>query len=681
MPQVKTAKLLFVGFLTLTASFIGCSDPNAQSPINSDTGSHAANWLPAAHMAAATSDLDSCSTCHGADFNGGISGVSCTSCHLGSSTSVHPATWVPVYSTHGPYATANGTNACSNQYCHGPSLTGVPNSGPSCTSCHLGSPTSVHPADWVPVYSTHGPYVKANSTSACANQYCHGLSLTGVANSGPSCTLCHLGGLTSGHPADWVPIYSTHGPYATANGTNSCSNQYCHGPSLTGVPNSGPSCTSCHLGSPTSVHPADWVPVYSTHGPYVKANSTSACANQYCHGLSLTGVANSGPSCTSCHLGGLTSGHPADWVPIYSTHGPYVTANGTNSCSNQYCHGTTLTGVPDSGPSCTLCHLGTPTSVHPTDWVPVYSTHGPYVNTNPTGTSACANQYCHGPSLAGVPDSGPSCTSCHMGGVTNIHPAGWLGDACTNHGNYALTNGTTGCANIYCHGATLGGVPQSGPSCTKCHPTIPTSPSCGTCHGIPPAGTAYPNIAGKHAKHMALNGVTCTTCHNRSCDQHMNGTVDVIFNAAYNAKSGTGSFNTTAKTCSEVSCHGGPRTQTLAQLQSNQSTTSQTPDWYTGTITVNSQCDKCHIYGTTEYNSYFSGKHFKHLGGDAVIYADCLDCHDTIKLANPAVHFANLNTNVISAGTASATTWWWLNYNGTTCTYAGCHQGETRTWW
>jgi predicted CxxxxCH...CXXCH cytochrome family protein len=571
MPQVKTARLLFVGFLALTASFIGCSDPNAQSPINSDTGSHAANWLPEAHMTAAVSDMDSCSACHGADFAGGISGV-------------------------------------------------------SCTACHLGSTTSVHPANWIPVYSTHGPYVNTNSTNACANRYCHGSSLTGV-------------------------------------------------------PDSGPSCTSCHLGSPTSVHPADWVPVYSTHGPYVKTNSTSACANQYCHGLSLTGVANSGPSCTSCHLGGLTSGHPADWVPIYSTHGPYVTANGTNSCSNQYCHGTTLAGVPDSGPSCTLCHLGTPTSVHPTDWIPVYSTHGPYVNASPTGTSACANQYCHGPSLAGVPDSGPSCTSCHMGGVTNIHPAGWMGDACTNHGSYALTNGTTGCANIYCHGATLAGVPQSGPSCRKCHPTIPTSPSCGTCHGIPPNGSAYPDLPGKHSKHLALNGVTCAACHNRSCDQHMNGTVDVIFNAAYNAKSGTGSFNTTAKTCSEVSCHGGPRTQTLAQLQSNQSSTSQTPDWYTGSIAVGSQCQACHIYGTTEYNSYYSGKHFFHLGGRGNIYATCTDCHDTTILSNASRHFPDLGSNVISAGTASATTWWWLNYNGTTCTYAGCHQGETRTWW
>jgi hypothetical protein len=589
MPQVKAAKSLFAGFLVLTAFFIGCSDPNAQSPINPDSGSHSANWLPSAHMEAAASNPGSCSACHGADFNGGISGV-------------------------------------------------------SCTSCHLGSPTSVHPADWDPVYSAHGPYVNTNSTNACANQYCHGSSLSGV-------------------------------------------------------PDSGPSCTSCHLGSPTSVHPADWVPVYSAHGPYVKANSSSACANQYCHGLSLTGVLNSGPSCTSCHLGGLTSGHPADWVPVYSTHGPYVTANGTNSCSNQSCHGTTLTGVPDSGPSCTVCHLGSPTSVHPADWVPMYSTHGPYVNTSPTGTSACANQYCHGYSLSGVPDSGPSCTSCHMGGVTNIHPAGWLGDACSNHGNYALTNGTTGCSNVYCHGTNLGGVPQSGPSCTKCHPTIPTSPSCGTCHGIPPdgsvpAGNVFPNLPGKHATHLALNGVTCATCHNRSCDQHMNGTVDVIFDPAYNAETGTASFGGTSAgaTCGNVSCHGGPRTQRIRTIPSQgiytqvtsastwTSDPSGTPDWYSGSISLNdtNQCFSCHAYGNTLYNGYFSGKHYFHV----IEYGmTCITCHDTLKLTNASFHFPNLRAHVISSSTASASTNSWLNYNGTTCTNAsiGCHP-DTRNW-
>jgi predicted CxxxxCH...CXXCH cytochrome family protein len=316
---------------------------------------------------------------------------------------------------------------------------------------------------------------------------------------------------------------------------------------------------------------------------------------------------------------------------------------------------------------------------HAANWLPTAHMEAATSDLNSCGA-------CHGANYSGGV-SGVSCTSCHMGGVTNIHPAGWLGDACTNHGTFVLTSpsGTSGCSNAYCHGTNLGGVPESGPSCTKCHPTIPTSPSCGTCHGTPPNGLAptgnvYPNLPGKHATHMALNGVTCAACHNRSCDQHMNGTVDVMFDAVYNAKSGTGSFNTTAKTCQEVSCHGGPRTQTLAQMEQNppQYDLAQTPDWYTGSITVASQCQTCHIYGTTEYNSYLSGKHFFHR-----IHATCIDCHDTIKLTNPAIHFPNLSSPVISAGTASATTNSWLNYNGTTCTNAntGCHQGDTRNWW
>jgi predicted CxxxxCH...CXXCH cytochrome family protein len=320
------------------------------------------------------------------------------------------------------------------------------------------------------------------------------------------------------------------------------------------------------------------------------------------------------------------------------------------------------------------------TASHAANWLPVAHMEAATSDLNSCGT-------CHGDDYTGGV-SGVSCSSCHLGGVTNIHPAGWLGDACSNHGKYALENGTAGCANIYCHGANLGGVTQSGPSCTKCHATIPTSSICGTCHGIPPdglapAGNAYPNLPGKHATHMALNGVACTTCHNRPCDQHMNGTVDVIFNQVYSAQSGTGSFNITAKTCSEVSCHGGTRTQTLAQMQHDppQSDPGQTPDWYAGTIDVITQCQACHIYGKTEYNSYYSGKHFFHLGGDGLQRATCTTCHDTLILSDASKHFPDLGSHIISAGTASATVWWYLNYNGTTCSYAGCHGGETRNWW
>ncbi len=636
MLQAKRAQFLFAFFLTLTFWVMSCSSGNDKSPVSPDTGTHPAGWLPVAHSQAAASDLTSCKSCHGNDLAGGIAGVSCTSCHLGSPTSVHPTDWAPVYAAHGPYVDAKGTTACSNQYCHGTGLTGVAGSGPSCTACHLGSPTSVHPTDWAPVYTAHGPYVDAKGTTACSNQYCHGTGLTGVAGSGPSCTLCHLGG-------------------------------------------------------PTSVHPSDWDPIYTTHGPYVDANTTARCANQYCHGLNLTGVPSSGPSCTSCHIGGITSGHPSNWVPIYSTHGPYVDANGTSSCANESCHGQQLTGVAGSGPSCTACHLGSPTSIHPTNWVPAYATHGPYVDSN--GTTACSNQYCHGPQLTGVTASGPSCTSCHMGGPTSIHPAAWQGDACTNHGPYAYTNGTAGCSNIYCHGADLGGVSQSGPSCTKCHSPIPNSGQCNYCHGIPPNGTTYPNITGSHAVHMQLGGVQCQTCHNRPCEQHGDGTVEVVFDPVYSAETGTATFTkASGAVCSNVSCHGGPRSQRIRTTSTNTTTfytqvTSQTtwtsdpsvtPDWYTGSISLNdtTQCFSCHTYGNTLYNGYYSGHHYFHVIEQGIT---CISCHDTLKLTNYAFHFPDLSTHVISSVTASASVISYINFNGTTCTSQICHS-DTRSW-
>jgi hypothetical protein len=130
--------MLLAGLLFIS----GCSSstPNAQTNFNVHTGQHAAGWLPAGHMVAASGSGatvgSSRTDCHGADLSGGISGVSCTSCHLGGPTAIHPASWTLIYKDHGPYVDSNGTGACSNQYCHGSNLQGVQDSGPPCTKCH-----------------------------------------------------------------------------------------------------------------------------------------------------------------------------------------------------------------------------------------------------------------------------------------------------------------------------------------------------------------------------------------------------------------------------------------------------------------------------------------------------------------------------------------------------------------
>ncbi len=313
MSQIK--KITIAGLLIIFVIFIsgllmiggcGSSTPNAKAPFNADTQQHAANWLPAGHKVAAQEDLNDCAQCHGSDFAGGISLVSCSQCHLGGYNSVHPAAWgTSVDLNHGPYVQSNGDMACANASCHGTALTGVDQSGPSCTSCHIGGIDSSHPTNWgTPIALNHAPYVAVNGTSSCANAACHGTDLKG--STGPSCTLCHLGDATSVHPSDWTPpAFANHAQFVRINGVSACQNNFCHGSSLTGVVNSGPSCTSCHLGGVYSVHPAEFSNPTITlpgHAIYVlNTGSANSCTNAACHGANLQGVPDSGPSCASCH--------------------------------------------------------------------------------------------------------------------------------------------------------------------------------------------------------------------------------------------------------------------------------------------------------------------------------------------------------------------------------------------
>jgi predicted CxxxxCH...CXXCH cytochrome family protein len=138
--------------------------------------------------------------------------------------------------------------------------------------------------------------------------------------------------------------------------------------------------------------------------------------------------------------------------------------------------------------------------------------------------------------------------------------------------------------------------------------------------------------------------------------------VDVTFLSAYNAKNGPAAYSSAGATCSNVSCHGG----------------QTTPGWLSGAvIDVNTQCASCHVSGTTQYDSYFSGEHTKHVVEQNIA---CFTCHDITLLA--VNHFTKLNTTTME-GPASATISSALNFvpgvtpNTDTCTPA-CH--GTQTW-
>ena len=169
----------------------GCGDGNSLSTFDVK-GGHPPGWLPTGHTVAAQRDILSCTDCHGHDFAGGISKVPCTRCHLGNQQAIHPVQWGQyAYALHGSYVRRNGSTSCANALCHGTNLDGIGGTGPSCTSCHMGGATSVHPLPWNVEITLHAGFVGQNGTSVCRNVVCHGANLQGVFLSGPGCNACH----------------------------------------------------------------------------------------------------------------------------------------------------------------------------------------------------------------------------------------------------------------------------------------------------------------------------------------------------------------------------------------------------------------------------------------------------------------------------------------------------------
>jgi len=191
MSQIKTILRVIMACALPLVLVAGCGTPNEKAAFDSDAQAHTSAWM-SEHNVAAKADVNSCTECHGADLDGGVAKVSCTACHLGGTMKIHPSAWTsPIAFDHSPYVALQGTSGCANMNCHGTSLLGGV-TGPSCSSCHIGGPTSFHPADWAGSISTkHGEYVNINGTQSCANASCHGPDLLGIPGISQACNVCH----------------------------------------------------------------------------------------------------------------------------------------------------------------------------------------------------------------------------------------------------------------------------------------------------------------------------------------------------------------------------------------------------------------------------------------------------------------------------------------------------------
>ena len=336
----------------------------------------------------------------------------------------------------------------------------------------------------------------------------------------------------------------------------------------------------------------------------------------------------------------------------------------------QGCHGTPGTIFFDGGlasTKCSTCHGAA--KAHPTTWFQAASPFPSYVvshrdaGNRPVACALCHNLTAPG---AGPMIGAPSCfsasfsnadgvsASCHANGpsaanhaVPFVDPAHFLATPATFAGN---------CGN--CHAITGASPAAAAPLCTVCHAAGSplTALNCTSCHAVPPnggAGAVYPNIAGNHTVHLALNSagtpVSCDTCHNglgtKTLSHYNRANArpglnalrvppgDATFLATYNAKTGASAFdNSIVLSCGNVSCHGG----------------QATPNWQTGILNVNTQCTSCHAPGTAQFNSYNSGRHSLSEHSSRA----CTVCHNTTTLA--VNHFTNLGTSALE-GPASAT--------------------------
>ncbi len=520
----------------------------------------------------------------------------------------HPKGWVDVH----PGQALSSLAVC--QQCHEMSPLRTGSLVPSCMSsaCHHA------PVPGWAVPGSHGLRAKAAQDATggglVACQMCHGANFAGGA-SGLACASCH--GVKAPHPAK---------PWRAPGLAHSTTD-----------PSNAPVCIQCHYpGSPNNPagHPATPAP----------AGTAPGCFNN-----------------TGCHG---DAGAPHALGPIWKepTSGAFHGLEAKKDLGYcQSCHGTPGTTRFEGGAAptkCSTCH--TVAKAHSDPWhsAPVSSFPGytPSHRNALSRTTACT--ICHDVIKGRTPPEpgAPSCFSgsfngagCHANGPgAPSHPVPFIDPA---HFTVTPTGFVPNCSG--CHAVSGTSPTPSAPLCTACHQAGSplTAPNCTSCHVRPPSGTVFPNMAGKHAKHDALAGVTgqCTSCHATSDSMtqlhydHANGRAgsdalrvppgETAFLATFSAKAGAASFDPSSQTCSNMSCHGGVKT----------------PGWQNGSIdsAADAGCRQCHTLGTAlgvpENNSHFSGTHAKHL--DAKVNALCTDCHAMGNASNGARnHFKFLNT-------------------------------------
>jgi predicted CxxxxCH...CXXCH cytochrome family protein len=661
--------------VALVGSLLSCGENSATSAANQPP----ASWtVPPSDRATADATAEA-PVCAAIDAHSRhvASGIRCNACHPhGARYGFTDAfTYPGGTSTEGGTFTRgeNGSPTTCTVACHSP--LDAPThpvswdaSGPlACLSCHA--------ADALP--STHPPVSPTASRADC--EVCH-------------TTENHTGGtvVLAPHVAGWMsPGDPSFHPVAANRGLANC--QVCHAPDLSGGA-AGVSCAGCHDEQGPSGTIAWQTNCTMCHGgadepsgapPKTLWGYASDPVRTGAHMAHVVGSAVAPPyDCAVCHVkptDALTAGH-VDEVATNEDPVATVTFSGiaalelspawdraTGTCSNTYCHGTTIAGGTLKVPVWTVLD-GTQAACGTCHGVPPAAPHPPA----PNGLLDCAP--CHQPT---IDETGeiipPGAGGKHLNGNIEAtgHPLTFMNSADPGFHAFAANRGLDSCQA--CHGVALDGVNASvrKVACATCH-GVAWATTCSMCHGGTdtnlgsPPETTWGNSAdlvrvGAHTRHVlgstTARPIDCAECHAKPTDAFTLGhiglasTAEVTFGPL--AAQGTlPVWNRATGTCASTYCHGGTML----------GGTVTTPNWTSGSS--QKACGACHG------NPPVTGKHW-HVADD---FATCGDCHGAAYNSGTKIDLAVHANGVKNLGPV-ITRW-----DGKYC-YNACHGNTRKTWY
>lgn len=340
-------------------------------------------------------DFDLCKECHGGDYNGGISGSSCLTCHEDSPESCNTCHGRSFNSSGGPPKDVEGNVSVENRGvgAHKECVSGGTWSRPvACDECHI-VPTDLRDPGhidsspyaeitWGALANAGGLIPEFTAELQCKNTYCHGgysedhlaysPTWTIVDGSQSACTTCHQippivmsSRLSISHSPALTDCSICHTLVIDSDLNIIDKSRHIDGQIDTDAPEN---CNACHGQSsdPTGAPPKD-----------LAGNTSTGFRGVGAHSSHLTGGLFSRPvECSECHVVpndifdeghiDFTPNAELNWGTLASAGGVTPELRTDLKCENSYCHGNFASGTKENMPlwttvdgsqaACGTCH-------------------------------------------------------------------------------------------------------------------------------------------------------------------------------------------------------------------------------------------------------------------------------------------------------------------------------------